>query len=100
MSKQQAVEELINAAEVAKIWNRRAVAAGYAGNYSRWSVYQRRKKLGGVETPLGFLYSRKKAEEINLRFGSPARPEVAERNRKRKSKKQFSEDTETDAQNT
>ncbi|SRR6266702_659523 len=97
MSKKESLDELINAAEVAKIWNRRAQAAGYEGRYTRWSVYQRREALGGIETSLGYLYSRKKAEEINLRFGSPSRPDVTEKNKKRRVKKQFSEDAKTDS---
>src|SRR2546423_11835279 len=97
MSKQKPLGDLISATEVAKIWNRRAQEAGYEGKYTRWSVYQRREALGGIETHLGYLYSRKKAEEINLRFGSPSRPDVTEKNKKRRGKKQFSEDIQTDA---
>lgn len=97
MSKHEPTEDLISASEVAKIWNRRAEAAGYTGRYTRWSVYPRRKKLKAVETPLGSLYSRKMAEETNLRFGSPSRPDVVEKNKSRKGKKQISEDVKTDS---
>ncbi len=93
---QERLTPMISASDVAEIWNRRAQNAGYEGSYTRWSVYQRREVLGGIKTELGYLYERKKAEEINLRFGSPRRPEVADRNRTRKGKKQSSEDIKTD----
>lgn len=70
----------ITSTKVAEIWNERT---NNKGNYTRWSVYQRRKKLQRIETPLGDLYLESEAWQTNLR-PHPARPDVAEANRKRK----------------
>lgn len=70
-------------ARVAEIWNERVKQSGGESNYTRWSVYQRRKKLRRLETPLGDLFSEKEAYEVHLR-PHPKRSDVTERNKKRK----------------
>src|SRR5436305_7331291 len=70
----------ITPAQVADIWNERTKNRG---RYTRWSVYQRRKKLTRMETPLGDLYLESEAWQTNLR-PHPPRPDVAEANRSRK----------------
>jgi len=67
-------------ARVAEIWNERAKSS----TYTRWSVYQRRKKLERIQTPLGDFYSEDVAWKTPLR-PHPERPDVAQRNRDRKS---------------
>lgn len=89
-------EEYINASEVARIWNRRAREEhGVESHYSRMSVPSRAKDLDVQDTPLGRVYSRKRAEEIPLRPRNVQRPDLARLNvtqnkeRRKAKKKQF-----------
>jgi hypothetical protein len=78
----------ITAAKVADIWNERAINEyKREGNYTRWSVYQRREKLTRMQTPLGDLYLESEAKITPLRPHTNKRPEVASRNRNRRKPK-------------
>jgi hypothetical protein len=75
----------ITPAKVADIWNERAINEyKREGNYTRWSVYQRRKKLKRMQTPLGDLYLESEARTTPLRPHTNKRPEVANRNKARR----------------
>jgi len=70
----------ISPGRAAEIWNERAKELGIEAHYTRQSVRARRGKLGGIETPLGFLYSEEKVRSIKLRPRSKRRPDVTAKN--------------------
>jgi len=97
---------MITASEVAKIWNERAKKENRETNYTRFSVYTQRDNLGGIDTPLGRLFNKERAETIPLPKYHP-RPDTAQRNRasltgrkRDKETNQFLPALETDTQNT
>jgi hypothetical protein len=90
MVKRKELKDMITASEVAEIWRKRSEAEGKKVKYTRFSVYGQRDKLGYIETPLGFLYERARAEAIDLPKYNP-RPDVIERNQKLKGRKRDKE---------
>jgi len=64
-------DRLITAAEVAAIWNERALQMGYKTNYTRFSVHTRRargKKTfePDLVTPIGNFYKESRARSVPL----------------------------------
>lgn len=64
-------DKLLTPAEVAAVWNKRALQMGYKTNYTRFSVHARRargKKTfePDVVTPMGNLYKESKAWSAEL----------------------------------
>ncbi|HEX3642697.1 MAG TPA: hypothetical protein VHV10_15535 [Ktedonobacteraceae bacterium] len=75
-------DKKISASQVAIIWNKRAKEErGITARYTRYSVRSRRDELDGEETPLGWLYSERKARSITLRPRSTGRKDRAEANK-------------------
>jgi len=75
-------DKQISASRVADIWNERArKERGIEARYTRFSVRNRRDELDGEETPLGWLYSERKAWSIPLRPRSTGREDRAEANK-------------------
>ena len=73
----------VSPGRAAEIWNEIAKEQGVEASYTRWSVRARRKELGGIETPLGFLYPEEKVRSTKLRPRSTKRPDVAQKNKSR-----------------
>ena len=64
-------DRLLTAAEVAAIWNERALKMGYKTNYTRFSVHARRAKgkktfEPDMVTPIGNLYKESRARNVEL----------------------------------
>lgn len=95
------LEQMITATEVARIWNERAAAEGKETNYTRWTVYNQREKIAGVDTPLGRLFNKEQVMTMPLPRYNP-RPDTKKRNQELKGKKrdketwQFVDESEED----
>lgn len=64
-------DKLITAAQVAAIWNERALKMGYKTSYTRFSVHARRAKgkktfEPDMVTPIGNLYKESRARSVPL----------------------------------
>jgi hypothetical protein len=75
-------DKKISASQVAVIWNERAKEKKRGeARYTRFSVRSRREELEGEKTPIGWLYSEKKAWSIPLRPRFSGRTDRAEANK-------------------
>ena len=74
----------VSPGKAAEIWNERAKEQGVESGYTRWSIRARREELGGMQTPLGFLYPEEKVRSIKIRPHSKKRPDVVQKNKGRR----------------